>query len=183
MSRKPRYKAKPYLSFESPTDFVRDNTHYFNYKGEERVNSPCVLTMELMSSPAFIDLSPSQRILYAYAKLQYFGAVDKVCAKYEEYQNEHAKEYFYLNNNLIINVYKLYKTNATMYKDIQELIKHGFIVKIRTESHQRTIYRFSDEWINWQPGLIYEGKRKYENTVNGRVEVFTNYDWIRVSYN
>lgn len=185
MSRKPTkkpIKATSYLSFESPTDFIKDNKHYFWYKDKERVNSPCTLTMELMSSPAFIDLTPSQRILYSYAKLQYWGATNRPCAKYEEFQNEHAKEYFYLNNNLIINVYKLYKTNATMYKDIKELVNHGFIIPIQTENHRMTIYRYSDEWHNWQPGLIYEGKRKYKDTDHGRVEVFTDFDWIRISY-
>ena len=174
-------KAKPYLSFESPTDFIKENKHHFWYNGTERVNSSCTVSMELMSHPAFLDLTPSQRALYFYAKLQYYGAVDKVAARYEEFQNEHAKEYFYLNSNLIQNVYKLYKTNATMYKDIQELIHHGFIIKVQTENHQRTIYRFSSEWANWSQGMIYEGKSKYKDTEYGRVEVF-EYEWVRVHY-
>ena len=176
-------KAKPYLSFESPTDYIVDNKHHFNYNGSSRINSQCTLTMELMSSPAYLDLTPRQKVLYSYAKLQYYGAVDKVCSRYPEFQNAHAKEYFYLNSNLLRNVYHLYNSNTTMYKDLDELVKHGFIVKVQTENHQRTIYRYSAEWINWQPGMIYEGVRKYKDTDQGRIEVFEQYEWKRISYN
>jgi len=174
-------KATPYKSFESPTDHIKDNKHYFWYHDTERINSCCTVSMELMSHPTFLDLTPSQRALYFYAKLQYYGAVDRVASHYDEFQNEHAKEYFYLNNLLIKDVYKLYRTNKTMYKDIEALIHHGFIIAVQTENHQRTIYRFSDEWANWRQGMIYEGTRKYKDTDSGRVEIFT-YEWVRIKY-
>ncbi len=170
MGRNNTYKTNAYKDFES-SGFLKDGKHYFTPAagGNDRVDSTTTMTMSMLSHPAFKDLKPRQRLLYMYAKSQYRGMVDRTQFEkdYPEYKGK--PEYIYLNYKLMIEVFEVYGKNnrAEMYKDLKVLVEHGFIVPVKRENNQRTIYKFIAEWQNWAPHRKYvEQEKQYK------------YDWV-----
>lgn len=176
-SKQVKYILKPYEPFESNgyIGIVKDKhgkdkeAHIFvpATSDETRVDSMVGITMCMLSHPAFQDLKPRIRMLYIYAKAQYNGMVDReqFNKDYKDTNMAGHKEYIYLNDKLLTEVFKVYGkgSRGLMYSDIAILVEHGFLEPIIREKNQRTIYKLSSEWLNWQPHRKYvlQGK-KYE---------------------
>ena len=98
--------------------------------------------LDMLTSPAWIDTPKNARLLYIYAKAQFWGVK-------EHPQNR--QDYFYLNKSLVVDIYKLYTNTSQFRKDINELIKHGFIELVENGKFTRTknIYKYSDKWKTW----------------------------------
>lgn len=95
----------------------------------------------MVRSKAWMDLSAQQRQLYMYCKMQYYG---------EKQKPNDDTLCFTMNQHKWSDLYGLYdKTNAKgFYRDMAELIDHGFIICTECGSATRTksIYRYSDMW-------------------------------------
>lgn len=170
MGRKRKYEIKNFFPFEA-TSSVKDcgggKKHRFTDKsGKEQTDTTTMLTYSMMISDAFKDLTARQRMLYVYAKSQFYGArsrphtVHKDIKDFEEYNGQ---RYFYLNHKLMSDVFNLYpKSNhRDLYKDIATLVDHGFIEwytepkSVSQSNHMRAIYRYSEAWKEWKPGMVH----------------------------
>lgn len=167
MSRKNKYKIREFYAFEATSKLTENadgqTQHKFIHNGKEQVDTTTVITYSMMVSEAFKDLTARQRMLYIYAKAQFYGARSRPCRDFPDITDFHeynGQRYFYLNHRLLSDVYGLYpKSNhRDLYKDIEELVKHGFIEyytepkAVNKSNHMRTIYRYSEAWKEWQPG-------------------------------
>ena len=98
----------------------------------------------MLISPAWLDLTPKQQVLYLYCKLQYYA---------EKRKPNNDPEQFTMNQNKWGVKYHLYKiTNAKgFYRDMEALIEHGFIACVESGKATRTksIYRYSSAWLDW----------------------------------
>ena len=125
MSRKPRkYIPRP---FES------------NGRG----GAYAAIYLNMLESPAWRDLTASQKVLYLACKSHYFG--DK--------ENPDGDERNFSMNRAKWLKYGLYKPgNAEgFYRDMEQLILHGFVRCIHQgkANHQKNIYQFSDKWARY----------------------------------
>lgn len=174
-----KYKPEPYKDFESNGYIGKVKNKHGHYEekhlfrnainDEPRVDSMVGITMCMLSHPAFKDLKPRHRLLYVYAKSQYYCMVDReeFNKNYPQYVGQ--KEYIYLNQKLLSDVFKMYArgSKTEMYHDIAVLVEHGFIQPIKRENNQRTIYKLISEWWNWTPN------KKYTLVGN-------KYEWVEV---
>lgn len=139
---------KPYYKWESMTT---RNDHTYMYNGKIAKDTTTRLCYTMLISPAFKDLSTRQRMLYVYAKTEFFGSRDRPRKKFKEFDSD---IYFYLNHYLLSSIYELYpKTNKKgLYDDIKALISHGFIENVTNgrANQQRSIYKYSDKWKTWE---------------------------------
>lgn len=152
MARK-KNKQRPYMPFESLSE---SKDHEYIYNNKKQVDTTTNVCYSMLISPAFIDLSARQRMLYIYAKTQYFGARSRPRNDYkeiEEYQEDGGRKYFYLNHYLLSEVFGLYPKSNTrdLYRDIQKLCENGFIEQVANgrANQKRSIYRYSDKWKKW----------------------------------
>lgn len=173
MSRSKRYKIQDYYPFESKSR-VRPcadgkERHRFEHNGKEQTDTTTLLTYSMMISEAFKDLTARQRMLYVYAKGQFYGARSRPCSDFPEipeFKEYKGQKYFYLNHRLLSDVYGLYpKSNhRDLYNDTAALIAHGFIEwytepkAVNKSNHMRTIYRYSEAWKDWKPGYEYRNE-------------------------
>ena len=116
--------------------------------------------MSMLLSDAWLDLTPRQQILYVYAKSRMYGqkTADKK-ALFQQYDDMKEPAYidpfFSLSIYEVTKVLKLYsETNlARFYKDMEQLILHGFIkcvaCRSSVRSKKRTIFTYSDKWQIW----------------------------------
>lgn len=173
MSRSKKYKIQDYYPFEATskvkTCLDGKERHRFIDNGKEQTDTTTLLTYSMLISGAFKDLTARQRMLYVYAKSQFYGARSRPKTDFpdiEVFKEYKGQRYFYLNHKLLSDVYGLYpKSNhRDLYRDIAALIEHGFMEwysepkAVNRSNHMRTIYRYSAEWKNWKPGYEY----KYE---------------------
>lgn len=95
----------------------------------------------MLLSAAWMDLSARQRALYVTCKAQYYA--EKVKPLDDE-------TCFTMSQSKWADKYGLYaKTNGEgFYRDMGELIEHGFIRCIQggKASRTKTVYQFSDKW-------------------------------------
>lgn len=95
----------------------------------------------MQKSLAWQHLTAQQKVLYLACKDQYYAE------KKKPYLNP---EYFTMNQSKWADMYCLYKRNnaAAFYRDMEQLITHGFIRCVECGSTTRTksIYSFSDLW-------------------------------------
>lgn len=96
--------------------------------------------LDQIQSPAFISLTPKQRLLYFYMKLQF-------CQK-NSTKPEGKPEQFYFNRALYKDRFHLYSNDAQFRRDRDALIQHGFITcrENGAITRSKSIYAFSDEW-------------------------------------
>lgn len=110
--------------------------------------------MSMMLSPAWLELSKAQQILYVYCKAQYYGKNKK---EHKELLTEEeillkkdidTSKRFFMNREMWLNFYKIYPDNGQFYKDMKALCNIGFIKNIERNSNRqkRNIYEFSDLW-------------------------------------
>lgn len=148
-----RKEQRPYIPFESLSN---NREHKYLHNGKQQTDTTTNLCYSMITSPAFKDLSAKQRMLYVYAKAQYYGARSRPRDDFkdiEEYQKDGGRKYFYLNHFLLSDVFALYpKSNSRdLYKDIKALVEHGFIEQVSNgkANQKRSIYTYSDKWKEW----------------------------------
>lgn len=99
----------------------------------------------MMVSSAWVDLSPTQKVLYLTCKSQYYDLKKK--------PNENRMQ-FYMNQSLWLHKYKLYndKNFRGFYRDMKALIDHGFITCAENGKSTRTksVYSFNNRWPEWK---------------------------------
>lgn len=99
----------------------------------------------MLLSSAWKDLTSRQKLLYIYCKSQYYS---------EKTTYENNPYTFTMNKYKWCNKYNLYtnSNSASFYKDMEELIKHGFVacIKCGAIARQKNIYIYSDKWIQWK---------------------------------
>lgn len=153
-------KNKRYFVWESLSGTAEHD--YISWTGKRETDTTTNITYSMMTSPAFKDLTARQRMLYIYAKSQFWAARSRPSKDFkevQEFQEVEGRLCFYLNHALLSEVYSLYpKSNhRDLYKDIQALIEHGFIERVTNttgkdvseNNHMRNIYRYSDGWKSW----------------------------------
>ena len=166
-----KHNKKPYYPFESKSALRMngrgEEKHIFTENGKDHIETTTLICWSMLTSGAFCDLTPRQRMLYICAKSLFYGSRSSPKREYPditEFQRyKKADYYFYLNHNLVTSVFKLYpKSNhRDLYKDIRALVGHGFIEyfnepkAVNSSNHMRTIYCFSDGWKQWKPGHEY----------------------------
>ena len=154
MARNHKNKQQPYMPFESLSN---NREHKYMSNGKQYTDTTANVCYSMLISPAFKDLTPRQRMLYIYAKTQYFGAKSRPKSDYpdiEEYKTDNGRKYFYLNHFLLSNVFGLYPKSNTrdLYADTNKLIEHGFIKQVSNGkiNQKRSIFTYSDEWKEWE---------------------------------
>lgn len=170
-----KYKIQDYYPFEARSRVKtctdgKDRHRYTDDNGKEQTDTTATLTYSMMTSGAFKDLNPRQRMLYVYAKAQFYGARSRPSNDYrdiKEFKEYRGQRYFYLNKHLLVNVYDLYTENnrRDLYNDISALEKHGFIERYADgkANKRRSIFRYSEAWKNWKQGYEYtKVKNKWE---------------------
>lgn len=105
----------------------------------------------MILSPAFMDLSKNQKLLYIYMKAQYYGK-RKPGKDFPEVEQLQGETLFYFNMALAEN-YGIYtrSNHKAFYADIKAVEDHGFIETISNGSatKSRSIYKFSSRWQAW----------------------------------
>ncbi|HIW39664.1 MAG TPA: hypothetical protein IAA36_01680 [Candidatus Eubacterium pullicola] len=105
----------------------------------------------MLISPAFTSLTASQKTLYMYCKVQYYG------------EEPVGKPTFSMNKGKWCKKYKLYSEGNAQgfYRDMEALINHGFIDCIYQGAlyHRKNRYMFSNRWQQY-------GKKDYEVPYN-----------------
>lgn len=106
----------------------------------------------MLLSPAFMDLSKKQKLLYVYMKAQYYGT-RKPGKDFPEVEQLQGETLFYFNMALA-EKYGIYTriNHKEFYADIKVIEKHGFIETVSNGSStkSRSIYKFSDHWQTWE---------------------------------
>lgn len=99
----------------------------------------------MIDSPAWNDLTKNQQLLYVYCKLQYYG---------EKKKPNNNERCFTMNQFKWSDKYGLYAKGSatTFYKDIEQLILHGFIKCVEPGATSRTknIYQYWDMWQKYE---------------------------------
>ena len=181
MSRN-KYKIQEFFPFEALSKIKtctdgKERHRFIDRNGKEQTDTTTVLAYSLMISEAFKDLTARQRMLYVYAKGQFYGARSRPKDDFRDipdFKEWQGRKYFYLNHRLVSDIYGLYpKSNhRDLYKDIEALVKHGFIEyhtepkAVNKSNHMRTIYRYSEAWKDWKAG--------HEYTKNGN-----KWEWVK----
>lgn len=154
-------KKNPYFPFESLSTSPEHT--YIDSSGRSLTDTTTNICVSMMRSPPFKDLTPRQRMLYIYAKSQFYGAVSRPSKDFpdiDKFGKYEGRAYFYLNHKLLTDVFGLYtKGNyRDLYRDIDALETHGFIERVTnverkptTETNgMRTIFQYSDKWKSWK---------------------------------
>ncbi len=161
MGRKKISKPNEHYRFESKGKLkqCKDGKwrhRFINDSGNEQTDTTIQIMYSMIISPAFKDLTARQRMLYVYAKSQFFGALSRPANDFkdeygntlEKFQQYQGRECFYLNHKLMSEVFGLYpKTNhRDLYFDIEALIQRGFIERV-TGQEQKDVTELELEKI------------------------------------
>ena len=124
---------------------MRKKTKYEKKMFESDCSSSDVsanIYLSMLTSPAFMDLSNGQKVLYLYCKSQYYAE--------KKHPIPEMRESFTMNQSKWSGLFKLYKKNnaSGFYRDMEALINHGFIICVECGANTRTksIYAFSPNW-------------------------------------
>ena len=138
MPKKRKYQKKSFESAGHPSDVSAN------------------LYSSMLESPAWMDLSPKQQVLYLFCKWQYYRMKEvQKKALFLAYPDltppANVQEYFSLSTGAVTKDYPLYTNLSSFYRDRDALITHGFIRVIADGSNvrQKNIYRYSDKWQKW----------------------------------
>jgi len=117
--------------------------------GTTRPDTSANVYESMLLSDAWQDLTAPQVRLYLVCKAQFYGK-----AKPKDY----GFKAFYMNMAIWLDTYKLYKSNnrAGFYRDMDELIAHGFITCLENgySTKTKSVYEFSDQWQTFGKGAI-----------------------------
>ena len=143
-------KKKEYVprSFESTTLFVPKQ------KNGKKKDVSSNIYYSMLISNAWKKLTPKQKELYLYCKLQLWGqspsAKELRTEKETDEGNCDISIRFHFNKSLWCDKYGLYSNSGQrhFYEDIQALIDNGFIILVSSGKNTRTknIYEFSSKW-------------------------------------
>ena len=105
----------------------------------------------MLLSPAFLDLTKNQRLLYVCMKDQYYGK-RKPGKDYPDIEQLQGDDLFYFNCKTA----ELYgictrANHGQLYRDIKALEEHGFIETVSSgkNARKKSIYRYSEKWKSW----------------------------------
>ena len=105
----------------------------------------------MLKSPAFMDLTKNQRLLYIDMKKQYYGK-RKPGKDFPDIEQLQGDDLFYFNLGLAVE-YGLYtrSNHKAFYADIKAIEQHGFITTVSNgkNTKSRSIYRYSGSWKAW----------------------------------
>lgn len=141
-------QSTPLQSYES-TKVIR--------RGGKTVNdSYARITDSLLLSEAFKDLKPHVQILYICMRNQDFGKrkpsrdYDEKSSVWEKVKDDRCFYYPWHTAKLYSDRYK--NNSGRLYRDIDILVKHGFIELILSGRNTRknTVYKYSDKWQQWK---------------------------------
>ncbi len=113
--------------------------------GNDRCFVP--LSCSMLLSPAYMALSPKQKELYCYCRLELY--------KSGEFKAEDGK--FFMNREKWARKYHLYSETSgkSFRQDMAKLIEYGFIDCIEKggnpKAKSRNLYKFSTRWKDWKP--------------------------------
>ncbi len=98
-----------------------------------------LIANDMFTSPAWMDLTKGQQLLYVYMKTQYYGA---------KAHPDGIQERFHFNQGLYSKKLKLYSNREQFRKDRDALISHGFIkcVEDNATTRKSSVYEFSSKW-------------------------------------
>lgn len=104
--------------------------------------------ISMMKSPAFMDLTTNQRLLYVYMKACYYGQKrkpvegDRTAFTFNQCTWIKGNEYGFC----------IYSNRNQFYRDRNALVSHGFIDVVESNRNQResNVYRYSDRWQTWR---------------------------------
>ena len=132
-------------------------TYETSGKVNGRADTYARITESVMLSPAFQDLTPHLQMLYVAMRLQDIGK-RKPNRDYDEnspiWEEVRSEQCFYFNRKIAEQYFPQYKNNSgRLYQDIKALADHGFIdlVVSGKATRDKSIYRYSDRWHNWEP--------------------------------
>ena len=106
-----------------------------------------------LQSPAFLDLTKNQRLLYIYCKQQFGGS--GVSAPGRDHPDLECLQNglcFYYNLSLAVKDGLYSKSGKKeLARDLKALGEHGFIDRVSDGelTHSKSIYRFSSGWKTW----------------------------------
>lgn len=108
----------------------------------------------MMLSPAWKDLTHSQRVLYLVCKDQFYSVpTAKHPITNADGEPHETRNYFYLNRYIWQTKYGLYKegNERQFYKDLEQLVLHGFIGCIISgkATKRKSVYCYLDLWRKW----------------------------------
>ena len=139
---------KPPREFESLSGFS-----FVDENGRVRADTSANIYESMILSPAFMDLTSKQQVLYIFCKAQFYGK-RKPGKDFPDEPRLQSDDLFYLNWDLVCNHYRLYgeKSRGHFYKDMKSLSGHGFIeiVVNGKAQHRKNVYRFSSGWKVWK---------------------------------
>lgn len=105
----------------------------------------------MLRSPAFLNMTKNQRLLYVYMKAQYYGK-RKPKNDFPDIEQFQRDDLFYFNMALA-EKYGLYSrsNDRQFYADIKAIEQHGFIKTVSNgrSTKSRSIYQFTSEWQQW----------------------------------
>lgn len=131
-------------------------------QGRKRQESNAQIYESMLTSEAFIDLMPRQKLLYVYVKAQLYGH-RKPKQDYKDIPEYDRADLVYFAWKSA-QEYGLYpSTNSKrFYEDMRSLMSHGFIERFADGSSQRvkSVYLLSDRWQTWTSGTDYAPPRK-----------------------
>lgn len=159
MSKK-KGEYQPY-KFESELSFTPKK------KQGKRKDVSSNIYYSMLVSNAWRKLTPKQKELYLFCKLQYFGqslnAKTLRTEKEKDEDNVDISKRFVMNKELWLKEYGIYSESGQrhFYTDMQALIDNGFIMVIANgkNARKKNIYEFSDKWVN-------SGKWEYRDKNN-----------------
>lgn len=116
------------------------STYAFERSDTKKLSS--VLYDSMLSSKAFMTLTPRAKVLYLYMKLQLYG----------QKPVDNDATVFYFNRALYVGKYELYTKWKDFDADKRQLIDHGFIDEIENGANSRTKnkYKFSGRWMEYR---------------------------------
>lgn len=136
----------------TPKNFESRGEKYLDCNGKIRSDTSANIYESLLTSDAFKNLTSKQKILYVYAKAQFYGH-RKPEKDFKDLPDVAGNECFYLQWKSVQD-YGLYTStsHSNFYADMKALIDHGFIERVASGKRQRqkTIYRFCSEWQKWK---------------------------------
>lgn len=101
---------------------------------------------DLLDSPAFHDLTPSQKVLYFYCQRETHGDAMRDSGTQDE-------RVFFMNRALRCKTHQLYPLSDTraFERDMAQLVGHGFVDCLQSglDTRTKSLYRLSARWCDW----------------------------------
>lgn len=131
MAKRPKYQKKMFESAQWSNDTSAN------------------IYMSMLMSDAWMDLTNNQKTLYLYCKAQYYAQKD--CGSNDPKPD--GLDSFTMNRSKWCKLYKIYteSNNTGFYRDMAQLIYHGFIVcsTCGQSNFTKSVYRYSSMWQKW----------------------------------